>query len=142
MLHEIAAGLDACLLAHRALREEREARWRRQQDGAARPREAGDARDAKRTKFRSELIAGDDDARRLKAWLTQAAPAHAANQPLAQSHCLSAPTARSTSRSSQPRDCDRGCSADKIWRSFRRLSKPMLTLPDASVIEAGRSLSV
>jgi hypothetical protein len=35
MLHEIAAGLDACLLTHAALREEREARWRRQQEEAA-----------------------------------------------------------------------------------------------------------
>ena len=83
MLHEIAAGLDACLQAHKALREEREARWRRQEEAAAREARANarQARDAKRARFLSELIAGEDEARRLEAWLARAPPAHTAPQP-------------------------------------------------------------
>lgn len=83
MLHEIAAGLDACLLAHKALREEREARWRRQEEAAAREARARarHARDAKRAQFLSALIAGEDEARRLEAWLARAPAAHAAPQP-------------------------------------------------------------
>ncbi len=83
MLHEIAAGLDACLLAHKALREEREARWRREEEAAAREAraEARQARDAKRARFLSELIAGEDEASRLEAWLARAPPAQAAPQP-------------------------------------------------------------
>lgn len=83
MLHEIAAGLDACLLAHKALREEREARWRRQEEAAAREAraQARRARDAKRAQFLSALIAGEDEARRLEAWLARAPPPQAAPQP-------------------------------------------------------------
>ena len=83
MLHEIAAGLDSCLLAHMALREEREARWRRQEEAAARQAraQARQARDGERAKFLSGLIAGEDEARRLEAWLARAPPPHAAPQP-------------------------------------------------------------
>ena len=83
MLHEIAAGLDACLLAHKALREEREARWRRQEEAAAREAraKARHARDTKRARFLSEVIAGEDEARRLEAWLARAPPLDAAPQP-------------------------------------------------------------
>lgn len=83
MLHEIAAGLDACLLAHKALREEREARWRRQEEAVAHEAraKARQARDAKRARFLSELIAGEDEARRLEAWIARAPPAHTAPQP-------------------------------------------------------------
>lgn len=83
MLHEVAAGLDACLLAHKALREEREARWRRQEEAAAREAraQARQARDAKRAQFLSALIAGEDEARRLEAWLARAPAAYAAPQP-------------------------------------------------------------
>lgn len=83
LFHDIAAGIEACLIAQAARREEREQRWKREQDeAAARARaEKRLAREQQRASFLANLLALEAEAIRLEAWLARALPADAASEP-------------------------------------------------------------
>lgn len=83
MFHEIVVGIDSCLVAAKAQREEREERWRVIQEEQRRreQRQAYLAREKQRAEFLVELGRQFEDVRRLKAWLTAAPEADAAPHP-------------------------------------------------------------